>query len=281
MEIITGKTKLLGIIGDPVEHSLSPVMHNAGIKALGLDYVYIPLGLKTEDLAQAIATFRAINLEGFNVTIPHKQTVMQFLQEISPLAQRVGATNTVWASQQGWSGTNTDVHGFLAPLKQLERQWSEVKPLVLGCGGAARAVVEGLSGLGCREIRVIGRNLEKLNQLQREWSEVKVYQWSELLPLITESELLVNTTPLGMYPNVEESPLDDDLVKLMQPGAIAYDLIYTPRPTRWLLESQKQGALIIDGLEMLINQGAIALEMWVQRPAPVDVMRQALLNYLY
>ena len=281
MEIITGKTKLLGIIGDPIEHSLSPVMQNAAIKALGLDYVYIPFGLKTEDLAKAVTTFGAINLEGFNVTIPHKQTVMQFLQEISPLAQRVGATNTVWASQQGWSGTNTDVHGFLAPLKQLERQWSEVKPLVLGCGGAARAVVEGLSGLGCREIRVIGRNLEKLNQLQREWSEVKVYQWSELPPLIAESELLVNTTPLGMYPNLEESPLDDDLVKLIQPGAIAYDLIYTPRPTRWLLESQKRGAVIIDGLEMLINQGAIALEIWVQRPAPVDVMRQALLNYLY
>jgi shikimate dehydrogenase len=281
MEIITGKTKLLGIIGDPIEHSLSPVMHNAAIKALGVDYVYIPLGLKTENLAKAIATFGAINLEGFNVTIPHKQTVMQFLQEISPLAQRVGATNTVWANQQGWNGTNTDVHGFLAPLKQLEREWSKIKPLVLGCGGAARAVVEGLSGLGCQEIRVVGRNLTKLNQLQSEWSQVRVYQWSELRELIAESELLVNTTPLGMYPNLEQSPLDDDLVKLIQPGAIAYDLIYTPRPTRWLVESQKQGTVIIDGLEMLINQGAIALEIWLQRPAPVDIMRQALLSYLY
>ncbi len=280
MQIITGKTKLLGVIGDPIEHSLSPVMHNAAIKALGVDYVYIPLGIKTEDLERAIATLGGLNLEGFNVTIPHKQRIMQFLDEVSPLAKRVGATNTVWRNQQGWSGTNTDVAGFLAPLKELERNWSEIKPLVLGYGGAARAVVEGLSGLGCQGIRVVGRNLEKLALFQKEWSQVEVYQWSDLPELISASELLVNTTPIGMYPQVQESPLDDDLVKSIQPGAIVYDLIYTPRPSKLLIQSQKQGAETIDGLEMLINQGAIALEIWLQQPVPVEVMRQALLNYL-
>ncbi|TVQ48206.1 MAG: shikimate dehydrogenase [Gloeocapsa sp. DLM2.Bin57] len=281
MQLITGKTKLLGVIGDPIEHSLSPVMHNAGIKALGVDYVYIPLAIKTEDLEGAIAAFRGMNLEGFNVTIPHKQRVMEFLDEVSPLAKKVGATNTVWANQEGWSGTNTDVAGFLAPLKLLERNWGEIKPLVLGYGGAARAVVEALSGLGCRQIRVVGRNLEKLAQFQKGWLQVEIYQWSELSELIADSELLVNTTPIGMYPYGQESPLEGDLVKLVQPGAIVYDLIYTPRPTKLLRESQQQGAVIIDGLEMLINQGAIALEIWLQRSVPVEVMRQALLNHLH
>lgn len=281
MQLITGKTKLLGIIGDPIEHSLSPVMHNAAIEALGVDYVYIPLAIKTEDLEGAIAAFQGMNLEGFNVTIPHKQRVMEFLDEVSPLAKKVGATNTVWANPEGWSGTNTDVAGFLAPLKLLERNWGEIKPLVLGYGGAARAVVEALSGLGCRQIRVIGRNLEKLAQFQKGWSQVEIYQWSELSELIADSELLVNTTPIGMYPHGQESPLEGDLIKLIQPGAIVYDLIYTPRPTKLLRESQQQGAVIIDGLEMLINQGAIALEIWLQRSVPVEVMRQALLNYLH
>jgi len=280
MQIITGKTKLLAVIGDPIEHSLSPVMHNAAIKAMGVDYVYIPLAIKEKDIGIALATFRGINLEGFNVTIPHKQTVMQFLENISPLAQRVGATNTVWRGQDGWHGTNTDVEGFLTPLKQLDRSWSEIKPLVLGYGGAARAVIEGLTGLGCREIRVVGRDWEKLTQLSTTWSTVKGYLWGELAGLIGESELIVNTTPIGMYPHNQESPLDSYLVGLIQPGAIAYDLIYTPRPTKFLLDSQKQGAVIIDGLEMLINQGAIALEIWLQKSVPVEIMRQALYDYL-
>ncbi|MCL1469807.1 hypothetical protein LAY57_03860, partial [Argonema antarcticum A004/B2] len=127
--LITGKTKLLGVIGHPIEHSLSPVMHNAAIATLGLNYVYVPLAVKPEDLERAIAGFGAIDLVGFNVTIPHKQAIMALLSEISPQAKAVGAVNTVWRNENGWSGTNTDVEGFLAPLINLTPQppllWEE------------------------------------------------------------------------------------------------------------------------------------------------------------
>ncbi|ELR98294.1 shikimate dehydrogenase [Gloeocapsa sp. PCC 73106] len=280
MEIITGKTKLLGVIGDPIEHSLSPVMHNAAIKALGLDYVYVPFAVKSADLGGAIAGLQAINCQGFNVTIPHKQAIIPFLREISPLAQMVGATNTVWREATHWQGTNTDVEGFLAPLREIERPWHEIKPLVLGYGGAARAVVVALKRLGCPEIRVVGRNLQKLADFAANWSEITSYDSSCLPELLPETELLINTTPVGMYPDTDASPIESSLIGLIQPGAIVYDLIYIPNPTKLLLETQKQGVIALDGLEMLVNQGAIALGIWLQRPLPVEIMRQSLKDYL-
>lgn len=282
MQLITGKTKLLGVIGDPVEHSLSPVMHNAAIAALGLEYVYVPLPIKGPDLEKAIAGFEAIGLVGFNVTIPHKQTILPLLADVSADAQQVGATNTIWRTEAGWSGTNTDVAGFLAPLKALERDWSQVTPVILGNGGAARAVVAGCTQLGCREIHVVGRSKEKLQQFQQSWHQpaLQVHLTSELPSLLPQSQLLVNTTPVGMYPKVEQSPLEDELIKLLRPGAIAYDLIYTPNPTQFLKQAQTKGAIAIDGLEMLVQQGAAALEIWLQQPVPVNIMRQSLLQHL-
>ena len=167
MQLITGTTKLLGVIGNPVEHSLSPVMHNAAIAQLGLDFVYLPLPVESADLSKAIAGLEAINLVGFNVTIPHKQAIVPLLAKISPEATIVGAVNTVWRSEQGWQGTNTDVAGFIAPLSTMSRDWSKVTPVILGNGGAARAVITGLAELGCSEINVVGRNRHKLAQFQQ------------------------------------------------------------------------------------------------------------------
>lgn len=282
MRVITGKTKLLGVIGDPVEHSLSPVMHNAAIRELELDYVYVPFAVKKEDLKRAIAGFEAIGLIGFNITIPHKQAIIPFLSEISPAAQMVGAINTVWRTEEGWSGTNTDVEGFIAPLKALSRDWQKITPVILGNGGAARAVVAGLTQLGCPRLHVVGRDRQKLEQFKQSWQNLPVYDsitvhsWTDLPELISESELLVNTTPVGMYPDVERSPIDGAALEQLQPGAIAYDLIYTPNPTQFLKLASQQGAVAIDGLEMLVQQGAAALQIWLQQPVPVGVMRQSL-----
>jgi shikimate dehydrogenase len=287
MHIITGKTKLLGVIGDPVTHSLSPVMHNAALKDLGADYVYIPLPVKRGDLARAIAGFEAINLVGFSITIPHKQDIISFLSEISPAAKMVGAINTVWRTETGWSGTNTDVEGFIAPLKTISRNWSKVTPVILGNGGAARAVVTGLAQLGCGEIHVVGRNSQKLAQFYQSWQEIteikniiKIHYWEGLKALLPATELLVNTTPIGMSPNSEQSPVDVTLMQKLQPGAIAYDLIYTPNPTQFLKLAGARGAIAIDGLEMLVQQGAAALKIWLQQPVPVKVMRESLQEYL-
>lgn len=286
MSEITGKTRLLGVIGHPIGHSLSPLMHNAALTELGENYVYVAFPIKPEDLATAIAGLASIGVVGFSVTIPHKQTIMPFLSQITPTAKLVGAVNTVWWTEQGWQGTNTDVEGFVAPLKELDRDWQKVNPVVLGNGGAARAVVVGLAQLGCPEIQIVGRNLEKLEAFKNSWSradfnsELSVYPWQALAELIPSTTLLINTTPLGMTPHLDQSPVEEDLMSGLSSSAIAYDLIYTPRPTRFLQQAADQGATTIDGLEMLVQQGAAALRLWLQKPVPVDTMRQALRDFI-
>jgi shikimate dehydrogenase len=284
--VITGKTRLLGVMGYPISHSLSPVMHNAALTHLGADYVYVPLAVKPEDLPPAIAGFAAIGLEGFNITIPHKQAILPFLAEVSDLAMAVGAVNTVWRTETGWSGTNTDVEGFLAPLRAQSRDWHQTTAVILGNGGAARAVVAACAQLGCAAIQVVGRDARKLEVFQQSWSslplaiQVQVFSWEQLPQLLPQTGLLVNTTPIGMAPQAERSPLTPAELDLLPTSLIAYDLIYTPRPTRFLQQVQERGALAIDGLEMLVQQGAAALQLWLQQPVPVGIMRQALWDYL-
>jgi shikimate dehydrogenase len=283
--VIKGTTKLLGVIGSPIEHSLSPVMHNAAIAELGVDYVYLALPVKPADLEIALAGFAAIGLRGFSVTIPHKQAIMPFLSEISPIAQAVGAVNTVWHTGTSWAGTNTDVEGFVAPLKAYNRDWSQTVAVILGAGGAARAVVAGCAELGIQEIHVVGRNGQKLDAFQQSWlnSAVPVpatHTWEEVPQWISQANLLVNTTPVGMHPQVDQMPVSAAEMKNLKAGAIVYDLIYTPNPTQFLKVAAEMGATAIDGLEMLVQQGATALQMWLQQPVPVDVMRQSLTQHL-
>ncbi|MEH2013740.1 shikimate dehydrogenase [Nostoc sp.] len=285
--LITGKTQLLGVIGHPVEHSLSPVMHNAAIAHLGLDYVYLPFPIAPENLEVAIPGFAAIGVVGFNVTIPHKQAIMPLLSEITPLAQTIGAVNTVSRQNNKWVGTNTDIEGFIAPLQTTYKQdWSQKVAVILGNGGAARAVVAGCHQLGFAKIHVVGRNVQRLEEFGKSWSNspisenLQVAQWKELSKLIPQANLLVNTTPIGMYPKVDESPLSGDEIANLPTGAIAYDLIYIPKPTQFLEQAEKQGAIAIDGLEMLVQQGVAALKIWLQQEIPVEVMRQALQKHL-
>lgn len=287
MQQITGKTKLLGVIGDPVSHSLSPLIHNAALAKLSKDYVYVAFPIRPENLKTAIAGFQTFGLVGFSITIPYKQTIIPFLTEITPTAQLVGAVNTVWWTEVGWQGTNTDVEGFIAPLKSLDRNWKKVRPIVLGIGGAARAVVVGLAQLGCPKIEVVGRNLTKLAVFHESWqksslkSVVSVHPWENLGQLIPQTELLINTTPVGMAPHLDQSPVSEELLQKLPKTAIAYDLIYAPSPTCFLRQAQSQGNLTIDGLEMLVQQGAAALKLWLNEPVPIDTMRQTLKNYLF
>ena len=286
--MITGKTQLLGVIGHPVSHSLSPLMHNAALTKLGLDYVYLPFPIAPENLERAIAGFASIGMVGFSITIPHKQAILPLLSEISPIAQAIGAVNTVTRQGDKWVGTNTDVEGFIAPLQTTYHQdWSQKKAVILGNGGAARAVVAGCIQLGLAEIHVVGRNLQKLQAFHQSWQnspfadKFQVHEWQELPNLLHQANLLVNTTPMGMYPHVDESPLSSQEMGYLPGDAIVYDLIYIPKPTKFLHLAEKQGAIIIDGLEMLVQQGAAALKIWLQQETvPVNEMRQALQNHL-
>ncbi|MBW4634026.1 MAG: shikimate dehydrogenase [Iphinoe sp. HA4291-MV1] len=286
--MITGKTKLLGVIGYPVEHSLSPVMHNAAIAHLGLDYVYVPFPIEPQNLEVAIQGFATIGVVGFNITIPHKKSILSLLSEILPIAKAVGAVNTVSRQDNKWIGTNTDIEGFLAPLRTTYNQdWSQTTAVILGNGGAARAVVAGCAELGCDKIFVVGRNAQKLEEFRKSWDNsqqlqnLHVHTWDFLPNLIPQANLLVNTTPIGMYPKLEESPLSVEEMANLPAVAIAYDLIYTPNPTKFLKQAQQVGVIVIDGLEMLVQQGAAALKIWSQQDTvPVDVMRQALRQHL-
>ena len=322
--MIKGTTKLLGVIGNPVEHSLSPAMHNAAIAHLGVDFVYLPFPVKPGDLKAALAGFAAIGVRGFSITIPHKQAILPLLSEVSPIARSIGAVNTVYLTDKGWCGTNTDVEGFLAPLQTpptppyqggakdatsgLERgntavescpppyqggarggsDWSQKVAVILGNGGAARAVVAGCAQLGCAEIHVVGRSEQNLGEFQQSWvnspmpvQNLQVHTWDNLSMLISQADLLVNTTPVGMYPQGEKSPIASGAIDRMKAGAIVYDLIYNPNPTQFLKDAQLRGARAIDGLPMLVQQGAAALKIWLDRESvPVDVMRQALRQHL-
>jgi shikimate dehydrogenase len=293
MTQITGKTKLLGVIGCPIEHSLSPVMHNAALAAAAinrteasLEYVYLPLRVEPENLKSALKGMMALGYQGFNVTIPHKQAIMPYLQEISSLAKAVGAVNTVSRRDRSWVGANTDVHGFLSPLTALNRDWRESEVCILGGGGSARAVIAACHQLDCAVIHVVGRNPIKLGLLQESLLQsalpisIQIHDWFLLDTLLPEVRLVVNTTPVGMSPKVDESPLGEKAIALLPPTAIVYDLIYIPRPTKLLTLAQQQGLQTIDGLEMLIQQGAAAFELWTGGIPSIPVMRQAALEAL-
>jgi shikimate dehydrogenase len=298
MPRITGTTKLLGVIGDPIDHSLSPIIHNAAIAHLDLDCVYVAFPVTAASLTNALTGFAAVGVVGFSVTIPHKQAIISLIADnnITPLARAVGAVNTVWNTPTGWQGTNTDVAGFISPLVAMQRDWGNTTAVILGNGGAARAVVAGCHQLGCGQIHVVGRNATKLAEFRDSWQDIRLvtqgqdspspviiqtHLWNELSTLMMiEHLLLINSTPIGMK-DIEASPIEAEVMQGLSANAIVYDLIYTPSPTKFLqLAQTRSGIIAIDGLEMLVQQGAVAFEIWLKQPAPVDIMRQALLNHL-
>ena len=283
---ILGTTKILGVMGFPVSHSLSPVMHNAAIAAMGLDYVYVPLSIPVQNLPAAIAGIKAIeSVQGFNLTIPHKVEVIPLLDEVMPIALAVGAVNTVKRVGDRLVGTNTDVAGFLEPLKQLQCDWKNMPAIILGGGGAAKAVVAACLELGCPMIHVVGRDPKKLKKFHgtmtsqlRDYN-LRVHPWSSIPHLLEVVGIVINATPIGMGSD-PHTPITEAEMALLPSHAITYDLIYTPRPTKFLQMASARGLKAIDGLEMLIHQGAIALEFWLDQPVPIDVMRQALIHHL-
>ena len=313
---ISGRTVLVGVLGDPVRHSLSPAMHNAALRQLGLDWVYLALPTPAASLATVLNALEALGCRGLNVTIPHKQAVAALCRELSPLAQRLGAVNTlVPLPGGGWFGTNTDVEGFLAPLRASTKpgpagaSWADQQALVLGCGGSARAVVAALVELGLGRITLVGRQAGKLATCLaacRDWApQLETLVWpdqgeggsddpyidksrggDELIQALAAAQLVVNTTPLGMAaagdPQVRElSPLQPWQLEALAPGSCVYDLIYTPRPTLLLRQATARGCQGLDGLEMLVQQGAAALGLWSGvKELPVAAMRAAALEQL-
>ena len=282
--MINGSTGLVGLLGNPVQHSLSPAMQNAALQALGLNWRYLALPCEGETLPEVLQGLRAVGCRGLNVTIPHKQAVTSLCRDLSEPARRLQAVNTLIPDDEdGWRGTNTDVEGFLAPLGGSEH-WQNQRAVVLGCGGSARAVVAGLQTLGLSSIQVIGRRSEALltfiADLQLESAPLSSCLETDpaVADLLATADLVVNTTPLGMalHGDATAIPLSSDLWDRLGDQATLYDLIYTPRPTAWLRWGQGRGHRCIDGLEMLVQQGAASLRLWSGRDdVPVEAMRAA------
>jgi len=289
-----GSTALAGVLGDPVHHSLSPAIHNAALAELGLDWVYLALPVRAADLAAVVPALEALDCRGLSVTLPHKRAVTALVAELSPLAQRLGAVNTlVRRPQGGWLGTNTDVEGFLAPLR--EGDWQGRRALVLGCGGSALAVLAALEQLGFGSIAVAGRNPSTLAAFQadcRHWLPgLETLAWTTddeepLLRALAQADLVVNCTPVGMTSTsdptaVDRSPLSAAALDQLRPGCGVYDLIYTPRPTALLRRAAERGCRTWDGLEMLVQQGAAGLRLWSGlNDVPIATMREAALARL-
>ncbi|NQV11601.1 MAG: shikimate dehydrogenase [Cyanobacteria bacterium] len=284
---ISGQTALVGLLGDPVAHSLSPAMHNAALAELGLNWRYLAFPVAATDLGAALRGLEALGCRGLNVTLPHKPAAAVLADELTPLAERLGAVNTlVRRSAGGWLGANTDVEGFLGPLDGLP---SGARALVLGCGGSARAVVAGLVERNVEVIELTARDPQRREAFLsscRTWApQLRGLSWTSavLQPALASADLVVNTTPVGMAADV--CPLEPLELEALRPGALVYDLIYTPRPSRLLREASQRGCQSLDGLEMLVRQGAAALRLWMaaagnESTVPLATMRQAALKQL-
>jgi len=281
LDMLSGTTRLVGVIGWPVSHSLSPAMHNAAFAALGLNWAYVPLPVPPERLEAAVRGLAALGFVGANVTVPHKSAVLPFLDELTSIAAAIGAVNTIVVRPDGTLlGDNTDGAGFLADLQsQIANRKSQIaRVLVLGAGGAARAIVYALAEAGTT-IAVVNRTparAEELCQTVRRTlpaALVSAHPFPDALPeLAARADLIVNATSLGLHP---DDPLPWDPAIPFRPGQIVYDLVYTRR-TPFLALAESCGARAIAGLGMLVHQGARAFELWTGREAPVEVMFEAL-----
>ena len=283
--VITGKTRLCGIIGDPVEHTMSPAMHNAAFARMGLDFWYVPFRVKPEDLAQAVAGMKALNIRGLNVTIPHKVAIIPFLDELDLLAKKIGAVNTVVNDNGVLQGFNTDAIGFLDALMQKGVEPKGKRVVLLGAGGAGRAVSFVLAERGAHLV-ILNRRLELdwAEDLARQLSqtfgrEVKALESTErnLAQALDGAYILVNATSVGMSPNIDETLVAPDLLK---PSLVVFDAVYNPVKTKLLRQAEQIGAQTISGLEMLVWQGALAFELWTGARAPVELMRKEVIKLL-
>lgn len=265
----------VGLIGDPVAHSLSPAIQQPALDALGVAARYDLWPTPAADLPARIVTLRAPDVLGANVTVPHKLAVMDLLDEVSPLARRAGAVNTIVQHDGRLRGDNTDVHGFAAALAEIAPEGAIRPALILGAGGAARAVVLALGERGGPPVMVANRDPARAGRLAADLSPTPIrivgYDDAALGTALAEATLLVNATSVGWHG--EEAPLPLGLLEALPAGALVVDLTY--RETALLAAARARGLATLDGLPMLVHQGARALELWTGRPAPLAVMMAA------
>ncbi len=270
---ITGKTRLLGLIGNPVEHSISPQLHNSLCRKLGIDMVYVPFHVHPENLGEVIQAFKTLNIEGFNVTIPHKIKIIELLDSVSEEAEVIGAVNTVKITEGKLQGFNTDGQGFIRAVRSTGIDIQNARIVILGAGGAARAAAVELAKHGAERIVILNRSAAKASELAElinsRVRNVALYgamDREDILRYSGDCDILINATPLGMHPHIHDSPVRDSDAFRNKP--LVCDLIYNPRKTEFLQYAEENSCEILNGLGMLMHQGILAFEIWNQINVP-------------
>jgi shikimate dehydrogenase len=281
--MITGKTSLVGIIGDPVEHSLSPPMHNAAFEHLQMDYVYVSFQVLKENLPNAVEGAKALGMKGLNVTIPHKREVINYLDELDTAAELIGAVNTIKFDEKISKGFNTDGLGAVIAIEEV-KSVKDKKIVIIGAGGAARAICFQLLLNGAGNISIVNRTLENACQLKDDLlknfsAEVSCLKLDDKLKEVLEdTDVLINTTPVGMHPHEHQKPIVNE--NMLHQGLLVNDIVYNPLKTGLLREAEKAGAMTISGVRMLIYQGIEAFRIWTGINPPLEVFEKALLREL-
>jgi len=284
MKEITGETKITGIIGYPLTYTLSPSMHNRAFEVLDLNYKYLPFVVEEKDVKAAVEGIRALKIKGINVTMPHKEAVVEFLDELSDEAKIVGAVNTINNDSGRLIGYSTDGAGFLRSLREESFDPEDKDTVILGSGGAAKAVAVALAQAGAKSITIVARTVEKAEEikdrLKSNFSQNSVETISfegNLADTFNVGELIVNATPIGMKESGDLLPVP---LELINDRHFVYDLVYTPLETALLKAAKDKGARVANGLGMLLYQAAAAFEIWTGISAPVDAMRETLIGRL-
>lgn len=278
---IKGSTNIVGLIGHPVEHSFSPPMHNEAFKELGMDYAYVAFDVNPQDLQLAIEGAKSLNIKGFNVTIPHKIEVMQFLDEIDEVAGLIGAVNTI--DFKNLKGYNTDGIGAVRAIEEVTSIKNK-NVVVAGAGGASRAISFYLAKYGAESLTILNRNPQKAQSLAEDVSgsglidDAGADSISQIASHLADADILVDTTPVGMHPNISDKPIAfaDD----MHEDLVVFDAVYNPNETVLLKEAVRAGAKPVYGIKMLLYQGAESFRIWTGRDAPVETMEKALKDTL-
>jgi len=280
--LINSQTLLIGIIGNPLEHSLSPRMHNLTLSKMGLDYIYVPLEVAPNWLGEAVAGLKALNFKGVNVTIPYKKAVIPYLDELSPEALACGAVNLIKNENGYLTGYNTDGRGFMASLAE-EGVGSIKRVVLIGAGGAAHSIAYELAIAGVEQISILDLDEAKACELARFVESLPAgkadgAQMSDELfsRLSQNADLIINCTPVGMYPDVDNTPVRS--LNNVQPDTVVYDLIYNPISTRFLSIAQANNLKTINGLSMLVHQGALTLKILTGATPPITYMKEVVLN---
>jgi shikimate dehydrogenase len=280
MHKITGTTKLLGLFGYPVEHTLSPAMHNVALEKLGLDYVYVPFSVKPENVHQAVNSIRTLNLAGVNVTVPHKEAVIQFLDSVDRLAGRIGAVNTIVNDNGKLTGYNTDGLGFIKSLADKKFNVKNKTVLLIGAGGAGKAIAVTLVESGIKELYILEPDTARVNVLTKNLArtnrKVAVNRINQInRELMLKIGLLVNATPVGMKPG-SKCVITPDLLNHNK-NLFVYDIVYN-RETELVKESKKRRIRFLSGIDMLLYQGVAAFELWLNKKPPAQLMRRVLMK---